>query len=202
MRRYLGPILWISSLQYFVVQYLAAYAWQTRFSWQENPISDLGNTSCAEYSNRFVCSPQHDLMNFSFVLLGLTMIFGSVLIAQQYPRKQRLGFYLLVLAGFGTILVGMFPENTIAGLHTLGAAMPFLLGNVALIVLGTTLKLPKALRLYTLASGAVALAALVFYLSHQYFGLGQGGMERLVAYPQTIWMIIFGITKCTASAPK
>lgn len=178
-----------------MVQYIAANAWRTPFSWSENPISDLGNTSCAEYSNRFVCSPQHDLMNFSFVLIGLTMIFGSVLIAQQYPKNQRLGFYLLVLAGFGTILVGMFPENTISGLHTLGAALPLLLGNIALIILGVALKLPKALRLYTLASGVVALIALVLYLSHHYLGLGQGGMERLVAYPQTIWMIVFGIYK-------
>lgn len=193
MRQHLGPILWISSLQYFIIQIVVANASATPFSWQKNPISDLGNTACAEYSARFVCSPQHDLMNFSFLLLGLTMVFGSVLIAQQYSKKQRAGFYLLMLAGFGTILVGMFPENTIAGVHTLGAALPFLFGNIALIILGLHLKLPRVLQVYTLASGLIALTALVFYLSHIYFGLSQGGVERLVAYPQTIWMIVFGV---------
>lgn len=104
----------------------------------------------------------------------------------------RAGLYLLALSGLGTILVGLYPENTIASLHVIGASLPFLLGNIALIILGLKLDIPKALRVYTIASGCLALVALTLFLSGSYLGLGHGGMERLVAYPQTIWMIVYG----------
>ena len=190
-----APILWILSVQYFVVQIIVANSWTTPFSVQNNPISDLGNTVCGEYSGRYVCSPMHDLMNISFVVLGLTMIWGSLLFARQYMKEPwvKFGLYLLALSGLGTILVGLYPENTIASLHVIGATLPFLLGNIALIILGLKLDIPKALRVYTIASGSLALFALALFLSGSYLGLGHGGMERLVAYPQTIWMIVYGI---------
>ncbi len=193
-RKYIGPIAWVSSLQYFIVQALVASAWEEPFSLRENPISDLGNTVCGAYSERYVCSPLHDLMNLSFVLLGFTMILGSVFIARQFHIKHGInsGFSLLALAGFGTILVGMYPENTIANLHILGASLPFLLGNVAMVVLADHLNLPNKLRVYTMASGVLGLSALVLFLTGNYIGLGHGGMERVVAYPQTIWMIVLG----------
>lgn len=190
-----APILWILSVQYFVVQIIVANSWATPFSVQNNPISDLGNTVCGEYSGRYVCSPMHDLMNISFVVLGLTMIWGSLLFVRQYSEEPwiKFGLYLLALSGLGTILVGLYPENTIASLHVIGASLPFLLGNIALIILGLNLDIPKALRVYTIASGSIALVALALFLSGSYLGLGHGGMERLVAYPQTIWMIVYGI---------
>ena len=38
----------------------------------------------------------------------------------------------------------------------------------------------------------LALIALSLFASHMYLGLGAGTMERLAAYPETIWLIIFG----------
>lgn len=193
--KYIGAIAWISSVQYFIIQIVVTNAWVDPFSIRKNPISDLGNTVCGEYSERYVCSPLHDLMNQSFVFLGSTMILGSILIARQFNIKNSVtsGFSMLTLAGFGTILVGMYPENTIANLHILGASLPFLLGNIAMIVLSDHLNLPKNLRTFTMVSGVVGLSALVLFITGNYLGLGYGGMERVVAYPQTIWMIVFGI---------
>jgi hypothetical protein len=31
------------------------------------------------------------------------------------------------------------------------------------------------------------------FIGHVDFGLGRGGMERLVSYPQTIWLVLFGV---------
>lgn len=194
--KYIGAISWILSIQYFIVQVIVANAWKEPFSLKENPISDLGNTACGAYSERYVCSPLHDLMNLSFVLLGLTMILGSVFIARQFHIRHgvRSGFSLFAVAGFGTILVGMYPENTVASLHILGASLPFLFGNVAMILLADHLNLSKNLRIYTMASGVVGLSALILFMTGNTLGLGHGGMERLVAYPQTIWMIVFGVS--------
>jgi hypothetical membrane protein len=134
-------------------------------------------------------------MNISFVTLGLCMTLGALLLYRYHGKStaSKVGFGLLALAGLGTALVGLFPENTVAPLHVMGAAMPFLLGNIALVLLGFTLRAPHVLRLYTTVSGLVALSALVLFLTHTYLGIGIGGMERITAYPQTIWLIVFGL---------
>jgi hypothetical membrane protein len=190
-----GPIVWVLSIQYYIVQLIAARDWSVPYSLSKNTISDLGVTSCGTYPTRFPCSPLHGLMNVSFIILGAGMIGGSVLIYHQFKRGRgsAIGFSLMAAAGAGTILVGLFPENTVGGLHIFGAALPFLLGNLCLLVLGSTLQLPKTLRYYTIFSGAIALLALVHFLTNHYLGIGIGGMERLTAYPQSIWLIVFGI---------
>lgn len=183
------------TVHYFITQIVVANSWKIPYSWLHNPISDLGNTACGMYAGRYVCSPLHSSMNASFIALGIFMALGSLLIYQGFKETEGslIGFSLMAVAGLGTVMVGAFPENTIRVLHFLGALLPFLLGNVGLVVLGSVLDMPKTLRFYTLISGVIALLALVAYGLHQYFGLGEGGMERLVAYPQTIWLIVFGM---------
>jgi hypothetical membrane protein len=134
-------------------------------------------------------------MNASLMLLGLAMASGSLLIYQAFKKDTTtlFGFSLMAAAGFGTLIVGLFPENTVSFLHTFGASLPFLVGNVALIIFSISLAIPRLLRCYTFASGFIALTALILFYTQHYSGLGIGGMERLVAYPQTIWLIVFGV---------
>jgi hypothetical membrane protein len=131
-------------------------------------------------------------MNASLILLGLTMAIGSALMYQEL-RKSRVGFSLMAVAGAGAILVGFIPLNTIYWAHIAGADLAFVLSNIALIVFGLSLRLPRWFSWYSIASGAVALVALCLFLSHTDLFLGLGGMERVVAYPQTIWLIVFGL---------
>lgn len=187
-----GPIVWLSSIQYFIVQAIAGAAWSTPYSLHLNAISDLGAIHCGIFDDRFVCSPMNGLMNASLILLGLGMTIGSLLIYQNL-RRSRVGFSLMAIAGIGAILVGLFPEDTIYWVHILGADLAFLVGNIALIVFGFTLRFPRWFKWYSVVSGVVALVALYLFLSHNRFFLGLGGMERVVAYPQTIWLIVFGL---------
>lgn len=191
----IGPSFWILSVQYFVTQLVVAHAWSRPYSLTQNTISDLGNSVCGPYGSRFVCSPLHNWMNASFIVLGLFMIVGSTLIYHEFHRSwgSAVGFGCMAVAGIGTVLVGLFPENTISSLHIIGAALPFLVGNIGLVVLGTALSLPRLLRYYTILSGAIALFALALLLTNNYLGIGLGGMERITAYPQTVWLIVFGI---------
>jgi hypothetical membrane protein len=193
----MGAILWILSVQYYAVQLLAAAFWSRfgGYSWSHNTISDLANTHCGVYGNRLVCSPLHIVMNVSFIILGLTIIGGAVLLRKQLADNfvTRLGFSCVALSGVGSILVGLFPENTVSSLHIAGAALPFLLGNAGMVILGFALtRLPPLLRIYTVLSGAVGLAALALFMTQTYEGIGIGGMERAASYPLTIWMMVFG----------
>jgi hypothetical membrane protein len=194
---YAGAIAWALSLQYYVVQIAAAAMWPKDggYSWGANTISDLANTHCGAYGMRVVCSPWHTAMNGSFIVLGITMVAGAWLLCKLATTSAgTAGFMAMALAGIGSLLVGVFPENTVSQLHVTGAALSFLFGNAGMILLGVALrKLPQPLRVYTIASGVLGLAALIFFLGKAYLGLGIGGMERIVAYPQSIWMIVFGM---------
>jgi hypothetical membrane protein len=191
----IGPTFWIISIQYFVIQLVVALGWPVPYNFSLDAISDLGNSACGIYADRYVCSPYFTWMNVSFVVLGATMIAGSTLIYQEFRKNNanKLAFMFMALAGFGTILVGVFPENTIGYFHFTGALLPFLLGNIALIIFGFSLGLDGKFKIYTIASGIVALVALGLFTAHIYLGLGLGGMERLVSHPQTVWLITFGI---------
>ncbi len=191
---FIGPIFWMVSIQYYITQVIVAMAWSLHYSLRFNTISDLGNTACGSYAGRLVCSPQHALMNASFITLGITMIIGSLLIFQEFKTTatSATGFSFMAIAGLGTLIVGLVPENSVSSLHVLGATLPFLIGNLGLVVLGFALDIPKSLRYYTLFSGIISLIALVFFTNHAYLGLGTGGLERIVAYPQTMWLIVFG----------
>jgi hypothetical membrane protein len=191
----IGPLVWMLCVHYFITQLIVANAWDTPYSLSHNAISDLGNTVCGPYADRYVCSPLHGLMNTSFIVLGIFMGFGSALIYNGFKKSKAsyIGFSLMAIAGFGTVLVGLFPENTIHELHSFGALLAFLLGNLSLVVLGSFLDMPKYMRYYTLLSGFIGLLGLILYGLKSYLGLGEGGMERLAAYPQSIWLIVFGV---------
>lgn len=192
----LGYLLYASGVQYFFVQVIVASRWTPTFNLSRNTISDLGNTACGSFNARFVCSPWHTLMNLSFILLGIAMMVGSLLTYSYFKqnRKTSIGFSAFGIGGLGVILVGLFPENSISVLHGIGAALPFSIGNLGILILGFALKdIPKWLRVFTIFTGIVALTALVFYANNNFLKLGEGGIERVVAYPQTIWLVVFGL---------
>lgn len=197
----LGPAIFTASALYFLVQVIAAWVYTPSYSLVTNTISDLGVTSCGTYGSPGICSPRWWLMNYAgFLLLGVVMVIGSALLYHEFterPPPQRraamIGFSLVALGGFGSILVGFFPENQNGTMHILGAALAIGVGNVAILVLGVILILPESMRRSMLMFSSLALVALVCFASHRSFGIGRGTMERVAAYPVTIWLIAFGL---------
>ena len=196
-----GPVVFTAAALYFVVQIIAAWVFVPSYSLISNSISDLGGTSCGGYGSPGMCSPRWWLMDYAgFLVLGLIMVIGSALLYHEFtdrtPRERRvamIGFSLMALAGLGSILVGFFPENENSTMHILGAFLAIAIGNVAILVLGGFLTLPESMRRSMLLFSSVALAALLCFASHRYFGIGRGMMERVAAYPVTIWLITFGL---------
>ena len=81
-RQYIGALAVLSVLQYFVAEaaVIGAWAGPEPYSRRTGYISDLGAVSCGDFSGRDVCSPAHLLMNASFVVQGLGMIVGALLL--------------------------------------------------------------------------------------------------------------------------
>jgi hypothetical membrane protein len=195
-----GAWLWASSIQFFVLQGIVALGWPTPFDVTERYISDLGNTACAPYpagSATLVCSPWHAAMNASFLLLGVTMAAGSILGAAAWRRGwlRIAGLGLIVLAGLGVLLVGLFPENEDIMRHSIGAGLNFLCGNGGMILLGAAGlegRPAPGWNRFTTVMGAVGLAGTALFVSGRFLGIGAGGMERVAAYPLTVWLTVLG----------
>jgi len=215
----LASIIWILAIQFFIAQVVVQLAWTTPFSLKQNFISDLGNTTCAPYppdSTSYVCSPWHACMNASFILLGLIILSGLALGRSAFPRGwfRAGGLTLLALAGAGIIAVGLFPENENIGLHRLGAGGHFVLGNLAMAILGIALTRANEygaglkqtrerplLAIYSIVSGVVGLVATELFITDHYLGLGIGGMERVAAYPLPLWLIVAGLSFARNAPP-
>jgi hypothetical membrane protein len=188
------------AIQFFVLQVVVQWGWTTPFSLAHNFISDLGNTACAPYpagSTQYVCSPWHGWMNASFVALGISKIGGAPLVRRCFGAGwlPAAGLGLLAVAGCGDILVGLYPENVDIGRHKLGAALTFLGGNLAIVLLGGALlarRAPRALPVASAAGGILGLAATVLLVQDQFLGLGVGGMERVAAYPVPLFLMTAG----------
>lgn len=198
-----GALVWVCAVQFFVVQAIATLAWTTPFSLKENFISDLGNTECGPYPAglaTYVCSPLHAWMNASFVLQGAIILAGCFLIYRAFPKHwlRPVGMLLLATSGPGLFLVGLYPENVNLPPHKLGAGLQFVLGNLGIALLGLLLlrngpgrrPLHGALSIVAGLAGVIATWLLV---TDRFLGLGIGGMERVAAYPQPIWLTLTGL---------
>lgn len=201
-----GGAAWIvGTVQYAACQIIAAQAWPTPYSLHENFISDLGNTACGPWTPPHgtpvpVCSPDHALMNASFVAAGVLTLVGALLLRRFWPagRLATTATWLWVVAGLGKIVVGSVPENAGTGLHLLGA-LNIPLGSIAILLLSLTVRrtapVPATAGFVVAALGLVGtvLSTAGQFSPDLYLGLGAGGAERLAGYPGNLWMLGVGL---------
>lgn len=192
----IGCSAWIVGVvQFFIVHWIAESSWARPYSWARNNISDLGNAHCALQSEpepRYICSPEHGLMNVSFVVLGVLLVVGAALtggVLWKRGRAAALARLLLACAGVGFVLAGLAPADVNENQHLLGALCIMAAGNIGLVVAGFALagRVPTPLRWGTSLLGVTAITAFGLFLSHHYLGLGMGGMERVAALPLLFW---------------
>jgi hypothetical membrane protein len=198
----IGYSAWIVGVvQFFVIHVIAESAWARPYSWARNNISDLGNAHCALQSEpepRYICSPEHSLMNDSFVALGVLLVVGAALTGGSLWRRSRtaaVSRLLLACAGAGFVLAGLAPSDVDENQHALGALLIMAAGNIGLVLTGFALAehVAAPLRWGTSLLGVTAITAFGLFLAQHYLGLGMGGMERVAAFPLLLWVLAVGI---------
>jgi hypothetical membrane protein len=203
----IGGILWILGITIFVVGMVVTQIGYSSYSLTQNLISDLGAVRCGNLSlslpnghlySGYVCSPWHDIFNATIIVEGILLIFGTILIWPRLPggKLQTAGFGLLLAAGIGSIGVGLFPEDSNFLAHQLSSLLVFVPGNLASIILGFSLFRSFrsiSFQLYSVLSGIVGLIALLLFLLVIYGPLGAGGIERLIAIPLALWVLVTGV---------
>lgn len=194
-----GAILWlIGTIQFVAAMVVTQFGYGSSYSLTRNYISDLGANTCGVFSGRYVCSPWYYVFDGSIVLFGLLMLLGVILIRTGFPSRgtRTVGLGLLAVASIGAIGVGLSPETYNLTIHSLSAALAFVGGGLALIVLGVAMFRDTrwdGFRAYTMLSGLVGLIAFGLFEAKAYGPLGVGGMERLIVAPILLWSVVVGI---------
>lgn len=184
----LGLICWAVQPLYLAVELIAAAVSRAPYSLLHNTISDLGATTCTTVSYPSqevpVCSPANVAVNASFVLFGLSMAAGAVLLRSRFPRGglSTAAIATWVTAGLSSVGSGLIPLDQRLELHALVSAPGIVLSGAAVILMGVTLARSWS-RAWWIATAVGALSAaaglLLIRLEVQWGGL----IERVALWP-------------------
>lgn len=211
IRSTVGAACWIGTAAFFVGQVVAQAAVTTEYSLVRNYVSDLGSVNCGELVlgpyRAEICSPLHVAMNAGFVVTGVAMVAGAVLLGPIWPpgRSRSWGLALVVLGGVGKVVAGLAPGDVLPLVHLGGGTLSGPAATVGILLLGWSARRPRrGLSRFTTACGLVGVLGLAATAAAaQGVGTGMvGAAERVAAYPTIVWTIaVGGYVLCTQRRP-
>ncbi|HEX2075449.1 MAG TPA: DUF998 domain-containing protein [Geodermatophilus sp.] len=179
-----GAAAWLLTLQFFVVETVAAARSEVAYSRADDAIGSLGAATF----------PAHQLMNASLVVQA-GLVLGGLLLLRPALRGTgaRVAVGSLGAAALGLLLSGVFPQDTQPTLHDTGTWLLLIGGGIGLIGLAYAVR-PRSEVLGTSLAvlGLVGTATTVFFLTGVTGYLGAGGTERTATYVLPIGLAIAG----------
>lgn len=178
---------------YVAAELVVAAATTGGYSLASDTVSRLGEVGCSPA----YCSPRHDLMNGSFVVFGLLLAMGAVLLS------RRLGPWvtgLLVVSGLSSVATGLAPQDQDATLHVLAATPLFLAQPLALLLLGARSRRdhPRTARALLTTGVVTAGAALAFVALDD--SAASGALERLALWPVLVALAWWALREARVSS--
>jgi len=175
----------------------ALYPAERHYSTFANTISALSGT---EPPDSYTVQPNRLIFIVTMAVAGVLVLAATVLL-RNVVRRRRLAVALAVF-GAGLVGIAVFPGD-VATWHPIFALACFVGGSVAAVLSRTVLDRP--LRAFAIILGSVALAATVLGLDFfadlgPQAAIGIGGVERWIAYPVLLWMVLFGAALMTVGA--
>jgi hypothetical membrane protein len=142
-RRAAGALLVTGPAIFLLAEFIAAAAWtDPPYSYTYDFISNLGVRGPSTLFGQYMYSPLAWLMNAAFIVFGLTILVGIVLLRGLWGWRRWATLTPAALLAAGGVLLGLFPgsgeamEDGTGDLHALGAFAGFLGANVLAIMLG------------------------------------------------------------------
>ena len=185
---------------YLVAEIAVAGKVSAPYSWMNNTISDLGATTCTSIEYPFgpvpVCSPWHPLLNGSFVIFGLLLALGGVLLWRWFGSGvlATLSAVLWAISGLSSAATGLVPLDQNLPLHTLVSLPVFVAQPLAMVVTALAIRARhRSLSLLGLGLGSVSLVAAVVFLSNDTSAEFGGLLERLALWPCFPWLPLLGL---------
>lgn len=185
-----GFLLWALQPLYLVIELVGAALSTAPYSLLHSTISDLGATTCTAIAypteDVLVCSPAHAALNASFVVFGLAMALGAVLLRPWLPPGAAMSTatVLWVVTGASSIGTGLTPLDQALTLHALVSTPGIVLSGAAMALTGIALARSwQRPAWWGLAAGGILSCAagilLLVRLDTAWIGL----LERLCLWP-------------------
>lgn len=155
------------------------------YSISKNFISNLGSTRPPII---IIKQPSAIIFDSIMILSGILLLAGGLL----FPTKDRVLKVMLLIMGVGSFFVGIFPAYY-GIFHDLTAGIAFAAAGITAILSSKIVNSP-----FKYISIILGLITLIFLILGVFLSgvvvptLGDGGVERWVAYPTIIWMMGFG----------
>ena len=179
-----------------VVEAVVAHKASAPYSWLHNTISDLGATTCTSIDYPFgpvpVCSPWHLLLNGSFVVFGLLLALGGLLLHRWFGRGAlaTTSMALWVTSGLSSVATGLIPLDQSLPLHTLVSFPVFLAQPAAMVTTALAIRARhRGLSSLGLGIGGISLTTAVVFLGVDASAELGGLLERLVLWPCFLWLL-------------
>jgi hypothetical membrane protein len=177
-----GALIFVAVTQ-FVLGVIVSEALYSGYSISENYVSDLGVGSSST------------IFNSSVFLMGLLLIIGA------YFLHRAFNFTMLtvtfVLAAIGSMGVGIFTKDA-GTVHRVASLFFFVFSGLSAIF-AVVCSYVHGFKLMKMPFSAIAvilglteLGGFVLFVGGINFGLGVGGMQRMVLYPVLMWLAGFG----------
>jgi len=179
-KRIAGLLVFVGGVQ-FVLAVIISEATYSGYSVGKQVMSDLGNWSLdGNYAAIF---------NVSIILLGILGIVSTYFIQRAF--KNRTFTILVALISISAVGVGVVAENVFLPVHDIFALVLWVSAALAAFMSYKFEKSP--LSYVSVVLGAVIVVAVFFFsLTDVHFGLGLGGLQRMINYPILLWLIGFG----------
>jgi hypothetical membrane protein len=193
-----GVLLIVAGAAILMGTITAEALYPVAYSTHRNTVSDLG----AMRPENIVRQPSAAIFDWTLIAAGLLIVVAAYFL---YRAPHRWAIVIpTALLGLGVLGAGIFPGNT-GNTHALLAMLAFTAGSMAAILSWRVISSP--LRYICLLLGSAALVSTV--LSTSFFidwvpvvRLGEGGIERWIAYPVVLWMVTFGAYLASGSPTK
>lgn len=180
-----GLLLFVGGVQWILAVIVAEARYQS-YSVAQNFLSDLGVDHCSAF-----------IFNGSTFLLGLLVIAATYLLRNEFG--SRFFTFSLLLGGVGSLGVGIFNETHIL-IHSIFAIMAFVFGAATAIAASRRVLKPP-LSYFSIALGAFSLLAFILFLLGFQLVIGEGGIERMIVYPNTMGLVGLGGYLMASSLP-
>ena len=174
---------WLVQPAYLVVEVALAAVAGVHYSMTDDTISALG-TSCAPSGSG--CSSAALLMNIAFIVFGVLQALGAVPLLRKRGRTALVG-RLWVLAGLGSVGVGLLPVDAHPTAHSV-VAVPVFAAQPLAVLLHARLLDPGHVRRAGLALAGVALFGVVAFVGLLGADHWSGLAERAAIWPAKVWL--------------
>ncbi len=127
-----------------------------------------------------------EIFYYSILVMGVLVVIAGITLLSG--RKKEAWNATLILVGIGAIGVGIFPYLVnYPSLHSVFAFIAFIFGGITEILFVSHKGTP--FRIFSPLIGVLVLVSIFLYARGMLYGLGGGGMERMIVYPTLFWAL-------------